>query len=160
MIEERCLNLQSVGELESMINPRAGFVVVMRELVGDIVERIVYRTEISTQNDLLAYNPTSAGDLLYPEILLMMKEIENKQSKINEPIEGTPKIQTTLNAIDQHGLWYPTVRRAILWLSKLYKCLDVSFVLDILFLNMSHFSLQSSQTFHVTFLKPVANHSK
>lgn len=66
---------------------------------------LVFRTEISTQNDLLSYCP-APGDLLYPEMFLMMKNIESKQPKSPDPTNEV-KPQTTLNAVDQHGLWFP-----------------------------------------------------
>lgn len=44
MIEERCTLMASiVGDESSVFDPRAGFVGVMGELVGDVAERIVYR---------------------------------------------------------------------------------------------------------------------
>ena len=44
MIEERCTLMASiVGDEGSQFDPRAGFVGVMGELVGDVAERIVYR---------------------------------------------------------------------------------------------------------------------
>jgi hypothetical protein len=65
----------------------------------------LFRTEISTQNDLLSYCP-APGDLLYPEMFLMMKNIESQQPKSPDATNEF-KEQTTLNPIDQHGLWYP-----------------------------------------------------
>lgn len=41
---------------------------IMRQLLQDIEERLVFRTHIFFQNDLIAYRP-SAGDLAYPEKL-------------------------------------------------------------------------------------------
>ena len=48
MIEERCSLMSSLvaggsASDEPAFDPRAGFVTVMSELVGDVAERIVYR---------------------------------------------------------------------------------------------------------------------
>lgn len=148
MIEERCGMLVSAmgndDQPEEAINPRAGFAHVMSGLVGDIVERIVYRysdggayitakqhfsTSLYAQSDILGYNPAQ-GDLTYPERLLMMKDIESKSVAPPPPSSEEPAPltkQSSSSAIDLHCLWYPTVRRTVMCLSKLYKCLDVSF---------------------------------
>lgn len=33
--------------------------------------------------------------------------------------------QTSISPADLHGMWYPTVRRTLVCLSKLYRCIDV-----------------------------------
>uniref|UniRef100_A0AC35FQN4 Conserved oligomeric Golgi complex subunit 3 n=1 Tax=Panagrolaimus sp. PS1159 TaxID=55785 RepID=A0AC35FQN4_9BILA len=130
MIEERCGTLTSMVH-EDSFNPREGFVNVMNELVGDIVERIVYRTSSFGQTDIVGYKP-APGDLAYPERLLMMKNIEAETTptpKTPTSFESANKKSTS--AIDLHCLWYPTVRRTIVCLSKLYKCLDQSVFLSV-----------------------------
>ena len=36
------------------------------------------------------------------------------------------RLQTSISPADLHGMWYPTVRRTLVCLSKLYRCIDVS----------------------------------
>lgn len=36
------------------------------------------------------------------------------------------RLQTSVSPADLHGMWYPTVRRTLVCLSKLYRCIDVS----------------------------------
>ncbi|VDN33811.1 unnamed protein product [Gongylonema pulchrum] len=140
MIEERCGLMQSVMSVsrlpseistggtssvadvdEYMINPRTGFVRVISELVGDVAERIVYRTGLYGQSDIAGFTPSS-GDLAYPEKLEMMKAIEEEHA---EKVDKSEQSKTSpTSAIDLHCLWYPTVRRTVLCLSKLFKCLE------------------------------------
>jgi hypothetical protein len=55
----------------------------------------------------------------------MMKNIERETSIPNENKPNmSPTKSSSTSAIDLHCLWYPTVRRTIMCLSKLYKCLD------------------------------------
>lgn len=143
MIEERCGLMMSViqctqdadastsdGKRESIIgegiiNPRSGFVRVMGELVGDVAERIVYRAGLYGQSDILGYRP-SPGDLAYPEKLIMMRKIEKEHSTVKnsseKAIDGNGS--ESVPAVDLYCLWYPTIRRTVLCLSKLYRCLD------------------------------------
>ena len=48
------------------------YVEVIRQLLQDVEERLVFRTNIFFQHDLLSYNP-SPGDLAYPEKLEQME---------------------------------------------------------------------------------------
>ncbi|KAL3120365.1 hypothetical protein niasHT_001178 [Heterodera trifolii] len=139
-----------------MSNSRAGFARVMSELVADIVERIVYRTSLFAQSDILEYN-AAPGDLVYPERLMMMRDInqgrretsavstgsevlptstisEDKKPTLDAPLPAQKSVQqnpSSTSPIDQHCLWYPTVRRTVMCLSKLYRCLDSTVFLNV-----------------------------
>lgn len=153
------------------------FEVLTRQMLEDVQERLVYRTSVYVQTDILSYQP-APGDLAYPEKLEMMKSIaeslkeEEQQSKSDTPKDsdnesvdsatskevehineksssiqdGQNDTSAALNGrlftgagtghsirsnsstspADLHGMWYPTVRRTLVCLSKLYRCIDRS----------------------------------
>lgn len=54
--------------------PLQKYVEVIRQLLQDVEERLVFRTNVFFQHDLLGYKPSS-GDLAYPEKLEQMENI-------------------------------------------------------------------------------------
>lgn len=60
-------NVFLLGELVS-------FAKMMQQLLQDTQERLVYRTNIYIETNIIGYVPAS-GDLAYPEKLLMMEVI-------------------------------------------------------------------------------------
>ncbi|GFR07921.1 conserved oligomeric Golgi complex subunit 3 [Trichonephila clavata] len=137
---------------------------IVRQMLEDVQERLVYRTHIYIKTDILNYNP-GPGDLAYPDKLEMMESIaeslsmgglsrassrasltsisstsnavlssnEKSSEKSDKDEEGSvkdfepyepPKRSLTYSPADLHGMWYPTVRRTLVCLSKLYRCLD------------------------------------
>ncbi|XP_023604219.1 conserved oligomeric Golgi complex subunit 3 isoform X9 [Myotis lucifugus] len=125
------------------------FAAGVKQMLEDVQERLVYRTHIYIQTDIIGYKP-APGDLAYPDKLVMMEEIaqslKDEQKKVPseasfsdvrlEETESnnlrksgsteslTPRPQTTISPADLHGMWYPTVRRTLVCLSKLYRCID------------------------------------
>uniref|UniRef100_A0A4W3J795 Conserved oligomeric Golgi complex subunit 3 n=1 Tax=Callorhinchus milii TaxID=7868 RepID=A0A4W3J795_CALMI len=122
------------------------FAAVAKQMLEDVQERLVYRTHIYIQTDIVGYKPAS-GDLAYPDKLEMMEQIaqsiKEEQKRLpaadasfaevqledpdsqNVIKSGTPpRSQSTISPADLHGMWYPTVRRTLVCLSKLYRCID------------------------------------
>ncbi|XP_073750623.1 conserved oligomeric Golgi complex subunit 3 isoform X2 [Callorhinus ursinus] len=125
------------------------FAAGVKQMLEDVQERLVYRTHIYIQTDITGYKP-APGDLAYPDKLVMMEQIaqslKDEQKKIPSEasfsdvrLEETesnnlrksgsteslnPRPQTTISPADLHGMWYPTVRRTLVCLSKLYRCID------------------------------------
>uniref|UniRef100_A0A1A8C3B5 Conserved oligomeric Golgi complex subunit 3 n=1 Tax=Nothobranchius kadleci TaxID=1051664 RepID=A0A1A8C3B5_NOTKA len=124
------------------------FDAVVKQMLEDVQERLVYRTHIYIQTDIIGYNP-APGDLAYPEKLEMMERIaqslkeEQLKQTSQEPsfsdvqlddaearrnsnagsLEAS-RLHTSVSPADLHGMWYPTVRRTLVCLSKLYRCID------------------------------------
>ena len=111
-------------------------------MLEDVQERLVYRTNIYMKTDILGFSPSS-GDLAYPDKLIMMEDIAktlngskmetspgNNQEELVEvslnPAEAPDhkKGRGPASPADLHGMWYPTVRRVLVCLSKLYRCID------------------------------------
>ncbi|XP_067623696.1 conserved oligomeric Golgi complex subunit 3 [Eurosta solidaginis] len=136
MLEEHVQ--QNPGALEAFSN-------TANQLLQDVQERLVFRAHLYLQSDILNYNP-SAGDLAYPDKLEMMESIAlslqepqnmrryDSRSSLNSSISSaieTESVDTAYRArninsspADMHGMWYPTVRRTLVCLSRLYRCVD------------------------------------
>uniref|UniRef100_A0A674I115 Conserved oligomeric Golgi complex subunit 3 n=1 Tax=Terrapene triunguis TaxID=2587831 RepID=A0A674I115_9SAUR len=125
------------------------FAAGVQQMLEDVQERLVYRTFIYIQTDIIGYKP-APGDLAYPDKLEMMEQIaqslKDEQKKLpsdasfsdvrlEDPESCTliksgtaeslnPRPQTMISPADLHGMWYPTVRRTLVCLSKLYRCID------------------------------------
>ncbi|CAL8369522.1 unnamed protein product [Arctogadus glacialis] len=138
--------------LEDHVHNNAGqlgaFDAVVKQMLEDVQERLVYRTHIYIQTDITGYNP-APGDLAYPEKLEMMERIaqslKEEQIKLlsqeasfsdvrlEDPgsrrsstasVTEASRMQASISPADLHGMWYPTVRRTLVCLSKLYRCID------------------------------------
>lgn len=121
ILKEQMVNLLPLG-------------MALERLLGDAKERLVYRAAVYTEENIRQYNP-SPGDLAYPEKLFMMKAIAESQAS-GRPVSSlsdasfafdsvsSASAVTSYSPADVHGMWYPSVRRAILCLSRLYNCLD------------------------------------
>ncbi|XP_044746128.1 conserved oligomeric Golgi complex subunit 3 [Coccinella septempunctata] len=119
------------------------YIEIMNQLLEDVEERLVFRTNIFFQHDLLGYTPSS-GDLAYPEKLIQMENIamelqeyhrnESRSSvtsvdcheigALNEGSVSQFRSYTGNSPADLHAMWYPTVKRTLVCLSRLYFCLD------------------------------------
>ncbi|KAJ8378332.1 hypothetical protein AAFF_G00243520, partial [Aldrovandia affinis] len=138
MLEDHVHN--NVGQL-------GAFDAVVKQMLEDVQERLVYRTHIYIQTDIIGYNP-APGDLAYPEKLEMMEKIaqslKEEQMRLASPDSSFSDVQledpdakkatnsgsvasrpqASISPADLHGMWYPTVRRTLVCLSKLYRCID------------------------------------
>ncbi|XP_012259696.2 conserved oligomeric Golgi complex subunit 3 [Athalia rosae] len=145
------LRIEMLDEhVQNNSEPLQGFGSICLQLLHDVQERLVFRAHLYLQSDVLNYNP-SAGDLAYPEKLKMMEDIaesireENNQLRLkrislssNESgtTEAVSRSHLTMDPLhyqkssaanspaDLHGMWYPTVRRTLVCLSRLYRCVD------------------------------------
>ncbi|CAH1159692.1 unnamed protein product [Phaedon cochleariae] len=118
------------------------FIQVIQQLLQDVEERLVFRSNVFFQHDLLGYKP-SPGDLAYPEKLEQMENIalelrDRRSDSRNSVVSLESQEVAHINAAqmahfrsytgnspaDLHGMWYPTVKRTLVCLSRLYFCLD------------------------------------
>ncbi|OAF66999.1 COG complex subunit 3 [Intoshia linei] len=89
------------------------------QLMGDVQERLIFKSYVYADSEIKKYNP-SATDLNYPALIEMMNKIEKEQNKSNLNQDYSKYIGTS----DYLGLYYPTIRRTIQCLIKLFRCLD------------------------------------
>lgn len=143
ILSELCSILKSemLSEKVTGDNHLPKYVEVIKQLLEDVEERLVFRANVFFNHDLNDYKP-SPGDLAYPDKLQQMEniviELKEKRSdsrasivsmesqevaQINTPVTHL-RSYTGNSPADLHGMWYPTVKRTLVCLSRLYFCLD------------------------------------
>ncbi|VDM32105.1 unnamed protein product [Hydatigera taeniaeformis] len=102
-----------------------------RTLLADVQQRLIYRAHVYIKSQILDYEP-SAGDIAYPEKLEMIEQIasslqqqQQEQKDGDGQSNGKPEKKISSSSTDFHGMWYPTVRRTLVCISGLSRCLDV-----------------------------------
>lgn len=145
MLEEHVQN--NPGPLEA-------FGRVAWQLLQDVQERLVFRAHCYLQSDILQYKPAagdlaypeklemmeSIAQSLQEQAALSLRRSESRSSlasigsatsqevaRINSDSNTTveqPRSRTGNSPADLHGMWYPTVRRTLVCLSRLYRCVD------------------------------------
>ncbi|CAB3989375.1 conserved oligomeric Golgi complex subunit 3-like [Paramuricea clavata] len=108
------------------------FGIVIAQMLEDVQERLVYRAQTYIQTDIQNYSP-SPGDLAYPDKLMIKTgddESEEEDEKEGDQEEAGKKkkkkssFELPAALVDLQGMWYPTVRRTLVCLSKLYRCIS------------------------------------
>jgi len=137
------LRNEVVGQHCAQHSQLMAFKRVVTQMLADVQERLVYRTSVYIRSDILGYSP-APGDLAYPEKLEMMEQIaesiqqeqvmrgHSRQNSTSSVVSATSMEVGTITGrtysgnspADMHGMWYPPVRRTLLTLSKLYRCLE------------------------------------
>ncbi|KAJ8911040.1 hypothetical protein NQ315_004686 [Exocentrus adspersus] len=144
VLSELCgiLKGEMLGERVISNNHLLKYVEVVKQLLQDVEERLVFRANVFFQHDLHGYKP-SPGDLAYPDKLVQMENIareikeqrpDSRNSAISMDSQEVAQINTAQlthfrsytgnSPADLHGMWYPTVKRTLVCLSRLYFCLD------------------------------------
>ncbi|KRY39216.1 Conserved oligomeric Golgi complex subunit 3 [Trichinella spiralis] len=136
ILDERCYTSDGTDVVYK------GLAKVLEELLGDLTERLLYRSQMFAANEIGNYNPAE-GDLAYPEKLTMIKEISKSMASSVEETNNTGSVSSG-SVADIQGLWYPTVRRTVMCLSKLYRCLDDKLNADLFFIQ--HLLILRAQT--------------
>ncbi|KAH9281295.1 Conserved oligomeric Golgi complex subunit 3 [Echinococcus granulosus] len=104
-----------------------------RTLLADVQQRLIYRAHVHIKSQIHDYEP-SAGDITYPEKLEMIEQIasslqqQQQQQQANDgdvQSNGEAERKISSSSTDFHGMWYPTVRRTLVCISGLSRCLDV-----------------------------------
>lgn len=116
-------NILKVEMLEDHVQRNAeklsSFQVIVSEMLEDVQERLVYRTQAYINKDIMGYSP-SPGDLAYPDKLMM--EL-NPEEDILDETRSPRRPENHTAVVDLQAMWYPTVRRTLVCLSKLYNCI-------------------------------------
>ncbi|KAL3311353.1 Golgi transport complex subunit 3, partial [Cichlidogyrus casuarinus] len=124
VLTELCdiVNKELIPSSNGVDKQNSCFHVFLCDILSDLRERLIYLMDVYMKDQILNYVP-SRGDLAYPEQLETMQSINPSPDSASVSV-FQPGPNMSLAHADLHGFWYPTLRRTIICLSKLHRCLE------------------------------------